>query len=404
MKQSTSDNLVNFTDSVVKTLPLPEGRDEYVYRDSVQTGLVLRVFKNGRRVFYLRGRVGGQMKNRKIGVPSLVLTTAKARRMVQEIGLSILAGNDPKEKRRVEKEQAAMDTPGNRTLAEGIAHAIKAHGVKGRTKADYEGLRDRELAPYLTKQLKEIDRAVATAWLNEIAAEIAKRRKGTFNGHSRANKAIRLVRLAMLASGQANPCAEFNKVKFPWFEETVRECMLEPQHAKSIWSALSAAGTDERAAYFGTILLTGMRSGEALKLTAGDVDLNIGVLYLKNTKNGKTHRVYISSQLSAILTPLVEGAKPGKRLFPTCEHIAPQLHKVCDAAKAPRSSNHDLRKLWAITAMDLGIAYPVIKKCLNHSSSGEVTMAHYAQATPSQLRAAWQKVADYVSEVNVNEC
>lgn len=53
---------------------------------------------------------------------------------------------------------------------------------------------------------------------------------------------------------------------------------------------------------FGLLAATGLRIGEALRLTHGDVDLGVGLLTIRDTKFGKSRLVPIHSTTAAVLT------------------------------------------------------------------------------------------------------
>lgn len=385
---------INFDERTLTALPIPSDSTPTVYRDSVQPSLVLRVYNTGAKVFYFRGRVNGRMYNRKIG-SFKPLTVPNARELIRVEMINLLKGEDRVEKRREEAAQERQERRESETVGNAITEFIKTREIGKRTKDDYLGLLENELAPYANEQIKSLTKETAREWHKEIAAAISKRRNGKVSGGNRANKAIRLLRSVCASRGLKNPCAEIKGKPFPWFKEQPREPRLEPCHANAFWKSLGAAGTTERSTYFATLLLTGMRSGEASSLRVGDVDLVEAVITLRDTKNGSNHKLYISSQLETLLRPLVEGRNPTHRVFQNCDHIAQQLHKVCETAGIPMVSNHDLRKGFALVANESGVSFAVIQKMLNHKS-GSVTLMHYLNATPTMLRKAFQQVSDYI--------
>lgn len=400
---SVSKQRLKLTDEAVEKLRY-DGEGFALFRDTAEPGFCIRVYATGRKVFYWNGRARGQSYNRKLGEFENRFRCGQARDMAAQTRVAMKSGVDPlleqraeRERKALEREKAAVE---GLTLGDAITALVAARKLSGKigktTQDEYKGLRDNELAPYANTPLSTIDRSTAEKWLREIAQAIKKRRK-TFDGHFRANKALRLVRTTMIANKLPNPCAEEAGAKFPWYKEPPKECDLEPHHAPKLWQNLDAAGTDERAAFYAVLMMTGMRSIDALRLRFGDINLEHGFLDLANTKNKTNHRVYIPTQLDEVLRPFVEGKRKTATVFPRCKHIAPQLHKVCAAAKAPLSSNHNLRHLWAIIATEVGVPYPVLVKCINHSTRGNVTLNHYAKPTPSQLRKGWQQVADYIA-------
>jgi integrase len=155
-----------------------------------------------------------------------------------------------------------------------------------------------------------------------------------------------------------------------------------------------------RAAVHGTMLillyLTGLRLGEALRLTIGDVDLARQVLRVRQTKFGKSRLVPISPDVAARLRECgcsVEqrlGARPDDALFfpgPRGKPISPSalrasfravlaLAGIAPAGAGRRPRLHDLRGTFAVHRLlrwyeqgaDLEAKLPLLVTYLGHVS------------------------------------
>ena len=56
---------------------------------------------------------------------------------------------------------------------------------------------------------------------------------------------------------------------------------------------------------------------------------------------------------------------------------------------------HGLRATFASVAEEL-VSGGALKRMLNHAAGGDVTLRHYVGKSETQLRAAWQTVADFI--------
>jgi len=99
-----------------------------------------------------------------------------------------------------------------------------------------------------------------------------------------------------------------------------------------------------------TAINTGLRQGELLRLTWADVDWNIGILTVQETKAGDRRRVPMNSTVQGILTDLKAKTHPGPtdRIFP---HDDRYLRRAFDRAVKVSGLTpfrfHDLRHTFA---------------------------------------------------------
>lgn len=403
---------VKFTDTFIQKLELPEAGKREFYQDTQEPNLYLKVTSAG-KVLLMRFKFLGIQYDRNLSEQRNVY---QARIEVGERKVEIRNGNERLEALKV--KQAAEKEEAERLEAEAVKEAavkqsvkdcitsyIKdSKGLKPRTVSDYEGLRDNELAPYASMPLNDVTRQKAIDMLYEIAGKIQKAnpdKKG-----SRANQALRLIRAT--CNHHELGCQNWGRVRgksFPWIATKAKPTDLDPEagHGRMIWAALSRRNTPG-VSFLKALLLTGARpgtspeaeDGEMLFLKAGDVDLAKGELWFRDTKNGTDHRVYISPALHEVLEPLVKGKAKDERVFPITADPK-KLRYAVSKEIGVYFTCHDLRKFFGNNCMSLGIPAGIYKRCLNHSvSSLDVTHAHYAMATPSQMRNAWQRHADSI--------
>lgn len=145
--------------------------------------------------------------------------------------------------------------------------------------------------------------------------------------------------------------------------------------------------------FLGLLAATGLRLGEAIRLNVGDVDLEQGVLTIRQTKFGKSRLVPVDTSTVAALNGyqtrrkrLLRG-RPQRRFFVSGKGtpLDPgSIHRTFYAlldqaavhapANAPRPRLHDLRHRFAIQALlrwyragdEVGRRLPVLSTYLGH--------------------------------------
>lgn len=152
-------------------------------------------------------------------------------------------------------------------------------------------------------------------------------------------------------------------------------------------------------------LHTGLRMGEVFSLTWGDIDLDHGLITIRNPKNDETRQAYVTPAVASmfkkydpkkqIRTNLVFPDKTGKRIH----QLSDTFNRVVDKMKLnegviDRQNKvvpHSLRHTFASWLAQQGETLLTIKELLGHKSI-ETTM-RYAHLIPDQKRAAVLKLA-----------
>lgn len=370
------------TDTFASTVEAPSTDRKY-YRDDDQPGFGLVVFSSGTKRWIYEAEIFGKLVRKVLGDQKLY-TAKQARMIAREVAGELRQGIDrfAIAKQKVEAEKAAAiaelkksQTPTIQTVVE---EYLRKSDLKPETHRFYSNLLVRELQPYATKKLQFI----TSDDIEQIYSEISELRSPI-----RATKAINFIATLCTFKRWENPIPKGFKKAAP----KARKARLEPTDGIRVWNALQPILSHVSGAYLGTMLLTGCRTAELNRLTVGEVDLVAGYFTMGDTKNGSSHRVYLSDAAIKVMTPFVEGREAGELVFEGADDGRYARNRV---EGLPKWSNHDLRKAFAITAMETNVQYPVIKAALNHTT-GDVTLSHYAQATPSQLRACWNKVSDF---------
>ena len=371
------------TDQFAASAKCPEGKDRHYFRDDHLPGFALLVWSTGNKVWYFNARINYKLYNRKLGSLS-VMNCHQARQAAKQVAGQLTAGVDVVSERRkqeLEKIEQRKAIKAATTIAQATAKYFVESDIKATTIKFYSKLLGNGLAQYATVPVCSID----GDWITEVYKEISDRVSPLH-----ATRCINFVRTICLAEGYDNPIP----TRLKKAQSKPRQSRLEPSDGRELWRALAPHTNTSSGAYLAVLMLTGCRTTELSALTVRDVDMAEGCFKLPDTKNGRSHKVYMSDVVAQIIGNMVKGKGDTELVFRRANGGRETRHKM---AYHKTWSNHDLRKMVAIAAIDLEISYPIIKAMLNHSTT-DVTIKHYAHATPSQLREAWQKITDHYTE------
>lgn len=143
--------------------------------------------------------------------------------------------------------------------------------------------------------------------------------------------------------------------------------------------------------YLLVTLLTGMRKNEVRLLRRSDVDLQEGLLTVRETKNGRAHTLPISDRLRELLSPLCASLDPEAEVFAGVS--ADHVNEMAQRVGSPRFLLHDLRKLLATTGQKLNINDGVMRRILNHTApKTDVMHRHYVSLTTADIAEDLERI------------
>jgi integrase len=183
-------------------------------------------------------------------------------------------------------------------------------------------------------------------------------------------------------------------MKAPVNEPAPRDRVLSAPEIHSFWHNLDAAEMREAdRIMFRLALVTAQRIGEVSGIAMKDVQLEgtapVWTVHGNQTKNGETHKVWLSPLAVSLVQQAKELSKSHDWLFPLRTADAPMRTPNCvDLLKAVRASLgiedfrlHDLRRTAATFMGEMGIPDRDIEGILNHISGRRgVTRRHYDKA------------------------
>ena len=391
--RSTNSQLVYLESTKMKltdqfATTVEPGKKIDFYRDSQAIGLALQVTSKGKKNWIFEAKIHGKTVRRVLS-DIRAMKCAEARAMAREVYAEMRQGVDRFENYKLAMRREKLDKLEQVRLSkvprleDNIDHYLNKNShLKEGTIRFYTELKEQELQPYLHIELNRLTQSALETMYDEIAS-----RKTAI----RATKAVKFVQTLCRYFDFPVPAIK-TKMEMP----KPRQARLEPHHGQLIWNRFVDRKSQRNAILGAFLLMTGVRIGEALRLRKKDVDMIEQTAMLINTKNGRHHKIYISDELKQLIYPNWAAAHPDG-FFLKLMSGAKFHHGLMSV---PYFSAHDLRKLFTITASDLGIAYPVIKAAVNHVS-GDITLMHYLHATPKQLRHCFDTVGKYYASQEI---
>jgi integrase len=410
------------TDSVVRSLPLPES-GEVIYWCGENEGFGLRVSATGVKAFVMQRRVDGKDTRRTIGkaTGTGAISCAAARDERDAVSGELTKGVDRLEIKR-EARKAERET--GITLAQAIEAYVKGKRrgkdglpLKDRTKIDYMAMveKGRTAAngkPFANGPLYDL---AATPLGKITAASIKKVYVAAEKKSQRqADYSMQVLRAVLNWHGTAVPDSPLAKTtagkdRIVLSSTKGNPTPIKPERLGAWWRAATAMAGNVGADGCRVILLTGCRPGElfgsttykggkvvvlAPGLLVHDVDLNGHRMVLVDTKNRSDHTIVLSKQALVIVKHHCKGKKAEDKVFDVLDP-GKTLESINVAAGVEGITPHKLRHTFASVAEELVSGY-ALKRMINHTEVGDVTGSNYVGKSETQLRAAWQTVADFI--------
>ncbi|WP_215877466.1 integrase family protein [Acidithiobacillus ferruginosus] len=363
--------------------------------DTEVKGYGLRVTSGGTKTFIVQKRIGG--KDRRVTLGRYPEITAEAARKLAMTHIGeIASGNDPIAAKATEEVQA-------KTLREVIADYLDMGTVKASTAKDLQGTLNIHCAAWMNKPVTKITRDMVAKLHAKIGKEPNPKTGGT--KMATANKVARYLKLLLnftqeqYRTGDDLPIIASNAtavLKKRMYKVQRRTGHLEPHQIKSWWQATGDL-QDSARDYLRTMLLTGLRSSEAISLKWADVDLEGRTFTVRDTKNGTDHTLPMGAWLTAMIA-----ARPHHNEFVFSSERGRPTNRRGGIDKAAELSGldiqkHDLRRTFLTVADAVDVPYYALKALVNHKSGsgGDVT-AGYIQTSIERLRKPMQAVEDYI--------
>jgi len=354
----------------------PPGARQALVWDSVQPGLVLRIYPTGRKVFLTFYRVGSGRRAPQrwdqIGLADAI--SLKDARSAAKAKLGAVAkGGDPAGERRAEAKR-------QRDRLEPALDAYEADLERRKVvkRGEVLSLLRRELL----KPLGNVD--LATLTRNDLVKRIGEVEASGRPGAARELRKVAAVFLGWCADHgkiTASPLAGWRRQRKTRAERLERPGRaLADWELPELWKAADTQGWPF-GLYLKMLLLLGQRRTETALMAWSDVDLDQGVWTVppEITKSGRLHKIPLPPQAVAILRTHKRAAKsdlvfPGRRNQPMTgwSKRLPALYKLTAKAEMPRWTLHDLRRTVRTGLGRLGVDRVVAELLIDHAISDEL--------------------------------
>ena len=358
------------------------------------SGLGVRVSPVGRKSFVFMYRFDGKARMMTIGTyPKLTLAEARTKAATAKEEVS--KGNDPG-KSLVEKKREDRKAPTVEGLVE--EYLEKWAKPRKRTWKEDERILYKDVIPLIgRRKAKDIKKRE----LNLLFDEVVDR-----GSPGSANKTFEVVRKMFNFAVSRDileytPCAGIEKPS----DSVERERVLNEKEIKTFWENLEEVPVTEGTRLaFNLLLVLGQRRGETATAEWQEFDLNKQTWLIpgKKNKNGKPHKVPLTSLAIELLEEAKEIAGESQWVFPGLSGdkslnpgtISQAIIKNRDTFGIGHFTAHDLRRSVASYMGELKIDELHISRVLNHKIPG-VTAKHYNHHKyfPEKLQAleTWER-------------
>jgi integrase len=385
-----------------RSIDAAEPREErYILWDEELKGFGLRVTPSGTKTFFVRYRVGGGRK----GTPKHYvigrygpLTPEKARKLAEAALGAVAQGQDPQGERAESRAELTLSELCDLYLAEGCA-TKKASTLK------IDKIRiARHIKPLLgRRRLSEIRTAHIERFMQDVASGKTRDEATphTRGGKAAASRSVGLIGGIFSFAVRRKLCKESPVVGVQKFKDVSRERFLSAAELGRLGEALvsfEAGGLNP--AYVNIIrllALTGARKNEIATLRADELDLERGLLRLKDSKTG----VKVIRLGAAAMELLASFNVQKGFVFPDPKFADEPIRgldwawvRIRERAELSDVRLHDLRHSFASFGLASGQSLPLISKLLGNAHLA--TTSRYAHLADDPLQAAADRISGAV--------
>lgn len=382
------------TDTALKAL---KPRDK-TYTVTDDRGLHVEVFPTGGIVWRYRYRLNGKYEKLTLGkYPALTLKNARLKR--DEAAQQVAMGESPAKKKQQAKVAGAEDAT-VADFAERFFKDIQARDRKNVTMP--RRYLEKDILPHIGS------RPVRDITAEDVRSVIWRKKEQGFDAAAGQVRGLlkRMFDYALTCGLiHANPVMALPMRHV--YRAAARERALTPDEIRQFLRAMQTSNIRRQFKIaFQLILMTLVRKSELMLAKWKDVHLDEGEWHIpvENSKTGKPHIVYLSTQVQTLfkeLKPLASSSVwvlPGRGTLakPFASNALNQALKVSlQGQEIPAFTIHDLRRTASTLLHEQGWPSDVVEKALNHTIGGVrgvYNRAEYAEQRREMLQA-W---SDYI--------
>ena len=175
-------------------------------------------------------------------------------------------------------------------------------------------------------------------------------------------------------------------------DEVAARDVVIPDDMQGKWAKALTGESAQVARYFRALTLSGLRANELRKLPRSGWDGAASVLSIATTKNGKRHSLPVGVALRSLIETEASATADGACLFDVPVKVYRAACERVGAAVGFDWHLHDLRRTFATVATRAGVDAGMVRRLLNHSTSGDVAAKHYVKLNVEDMRPAMQTI------------
>lgn len=357
------------------------------------------------RYFVLRYRAGGQHHQEALGWASEGWTVKRAQEELVKLKAAIRTGDGPvslaerrqeaEAKRQAEADRLALLAREEMAFADFWRESYFPQAQRDKTPRSWK--REDQffrlwLAPVIGRLALKSVSPLHLERVKKSMADAGRAPRSISYCLAVVRQVFNQARLLGLYQGEAPT----SKVKPPRADNR-RLRFLSQEEAASLLEALTLSSRNLHDIAL-LSLHTGMRAGEVFNLTWGDVDLDNGLLALRDTKSGRTRHAYMTAAVKEMLRDLPKG-KLDELVFPARSgerrvQVSQVFRRVVETLRLnegladPRQqvTFHTLRHTFASWLVMNGTPLYTVQKLLGHQS---ISMTErYSHLAPDHMRDA----------------
>ncbi len=245
----------------------------------------------------------------------------------------------------------------------------------------------------------------------------------TMRGVVRMNKAVLSALRQMFNFAvdreiiDADPTSRIKKASLG--KDNERDRVLSSYEIIDLFKKMPESGLSDVAQFALLIQFATMtRISEVLSAKWSDINIQEGIWRIPETKNGKTHDVYLSDYALRKIAQLREHTGMTQYLFPSArldgslcsKTITKQVADRQRGSHSPMSNRtkqtdsliltggqwrpHDLRRTGATIAVELGISPEAVERCLNHTEQSKIKRIYQRASYAKEKKQAWQMLGN----------
>lgn len=365
----------NFTKSSLQNLPYPD-KGFVEYSDTEEKGLKLYVTANNTKTFYVRKSINGHTERVNIGnFPTLSVKNArdKAREIKVDIANNI---NPNEEKRKLQKEI---------TLGALFKKYMEDYSKIYKKSWKFD---EREIPKFLSQWFSRKISNITKQDIMKLHSDIS-----INHGMYQANRVLERIKSMYNKAIEwgwdgTNPCIGVKKNK-----EVKRDRFIQPHEFQAFIEAIKEETNEIARNYIMMSLLTGARKSNVLAMRWAEIDFDLAIWHIPETKNGEPLDVPLTKEAIKLLNSIKNETE---WVFPSPKSSSGHLqdpkkawNRILKNANIKNLRIHDIRRTLASYQAIGGTPLNIIGRTLGHKSS-EATQI-YARLTTDPVRESMEK-------------